>query len=217
MFEAWRSLHYACGSGIEDGQRLGPRGRKCFGVEPAAGGPAPRWVEHDQGAFEVDRRADGVSNDHAGGWDVGLCQEGNGGRAFAGKGWHVCVRERSKVAAESAGEVGHGKAEQCHPPGPPVCHERVSHHLQAIAGEQPRGRVFEPARRPGAERHLFSKRRSFLGSVVAPEFGGEPIYREGGHACWQRRKGIASSARYQVAGASDVHRSSLRQSPAARP
>ena len=203
--EPGRGLEHSGPGGREQIETGVPRGREGGRIEGAPGGVAPGGVEDDGEARQVQRGPSCVSEDDAGGRDVRAGKDRGGGVALDTGGWNAKFGTGTKVAAESAGEVGDGKAEVGEAPGAAFGDQWVGHHLQPGGGEEHAGVVAEAGSRLAAEGGLFGEGRGLGGRVDLAQGGDQPVRivaagvkREGGEGSPARRA-------HEVEGALGVH------------
>ncbi len=188
-----------------------PRGREGGRVEGAAGGVAPGGVEDDGEAPQVQRRPGSFAEDDVRGGDVRPSKDGGGGVALDARGANAELGTGSKVATKAAGEVGDGKGEGGESPRATFRDQWVGHHLQAGGGEEHGWVVAEAAGRLASERGLFGEGRGLGGRVSLAQAGDQPVGIVAASVEGHGREGSPAGGAHQVAGALDVHVTSVRQ------
>ncbi len=173
VFDTRWSLEDGGTSTTGEGNGGVPWGRERGRVWFARTASAARGVNEKRKASRFYRRAGRVAaeNDGGGGVRAGeksrhlVCLDGNNGAAPRGEG--------TKVAAEATGEISDRKAEGGKTAGAAVGDQRVSHHLEAIDGEEPGRRSVDTASGADAKGELLSESGSGFRRKQGPKLRGE--------------------------------------------
>lgn len=157
VFDARWPLEDGCTSTAGENDGGVPRGRERGRVWFARPAFAARGVNEKRKASRVYRRARRVATDNDGCGGVRAGEESRDLALFHGNDGAAPCREGSKIAAEATGQISDGQAEGSEATGTAIGDQRMSHHLEAIGGEEPGRRLIDTASGTGAKGELLSE------------------------------------------------------------